>query len=66
MPGITNLLENGSTNIYKDKLNSYIKKYWHYDNVTKYSECQFMVNYNLWAKKRVIKQVIQKQEKYIP
>jgi len=51
MPGITNLLENDSTNICMDKLNSFIKKYWHYDNVTKYSERQFVVNYNLWAKK---------------
>ena len=51
MPGITNILENDSTNICKDKLNSFIKKYWHYDNVTKYSERQFVVNYNLWAKK---------------
>lgn len=51
MPGITNLLENDSTNICKDKLNSFIKKYWHYDNVTKYSERQFVINYNLWAKK---------------
>ena len=28
-----------------------MKKYWHYDNITKYSIRQFVVNYNQWAKK---------------
>lgn len=51
MPQITTLLENDSQNPSRDKLNAFVKKYWHYDNITKFTQQQFVVNYNLWAKK---------------
>ena len=51
MPQITTLLENDSQDIKRDKLNGFVKKYWHYDNITKFSQQQFTTNYNQWAKK---------------
>lgn len=51
MPQITILLENDSQNIKRDKLNAFSKKYWHYDNITKFSQKQLIVNYKQWAKK---------------
>lgn len=50
MPGITNLLRNHDF-VGKYKLNSFIKKYWHYDNITKKSENQFLKSYSQWARK---------------
>lgn len=51
MPQITILLENDSQDIKRDKLNAFVKKYWHYDNITKFSQQQFITNYKQWAKK---------------
>ena len=51
MPQITTLLENDSQDIKRDKLNAFVKKYWHYDNITKFTQRQFIANYNQWAKK---------------
>lgn len=51
MPQITTLLENDSQDIKRDKLNAFVKKYWHYDNITKITQRQFIANYNQWAKK---------------
>jgi transposase len=59
MPQITTLLENDSQDIKRDKLNGFVKKYWHYDNITKFSQQQFITNYNQWAKRRNI--VLSKQ-----
>ncbi|NFR88521.1 IS110 family transposase [Clostridium botulinum] len=50
MPGITNLLRNHDY-VGKYKLNSFVKEYWHYDNITKKSETQFIESYLKWAKK---------------
>lgn len=51
MPGINKLLKNSSTNSNKDKLNSFTKEYWHYDNITRKNETQFVTSYLNWAKK---------------
>ncbi len=51
MPGITKLLRNHTENINKDKLNAFVKEFWHYDNITKYTEKQFIVRYLKWAKR---------------
>lgn len=51
MPEITDLLQNSSQNPKSDKLNSFAKAYWHYDNITKKSEKQFIESYLKWAKK---------------
>lgn len=50
MPGITNLLRNHDY-IGKYKLNSFVKEFWHYDNITKKSETQFIESYKKWAKR---------------
>lgn len=51
MPQIGTLLENDSQNIKKDKLNSFVVKFVHYDNITKMSENRFVTAYTNWAKK---------------
>lgn len=52
MPGIKKLLQGKrSDNPIKDKLADFIKKYWHYDNITKKSEDRFVSSYCQWAKK---------------
>lgn len=50
MPGITTLLRNHD-HAGKYKLNSFVKEYWHYDNITKKSEKQFITSYLKWAKR---------------
>lgn len=65
MPLITTLLENDSQDPTRDKLNAFVKKYWHYDNITKFTQPQFVVNYNLWAKKRRIPDKSNKSRKNI-
>ena len=52
MPGIKKLLQNRSDKPQKDKLNDFVKEYWHYDNITKKSEKQFIISYLKWAKKK--------------
>ena len=52
MPGIKNLLKNRSDKPEKDKLNDFVKEYWHYDNITKKNEKQFINSYFKWAKKK--------------
>lgn len=51
MPKIKSLLRSNSSNFRKDKLTLFAMKYWHYDNITKKSEKQFIDNYDKWAKK---------------
>lgn len=51
MPGVTDLFENSHTHLKKDKLNAFTLKYWHYDNITKLSEKQFIHSYQAWANK---------------
>lgn len=51
MPGIKILLNSRTDKSQKDKLNDFVKEYWHYDNITKKSEKQFINSYLNWAKK---------------
>lgn len=46
-----NINNNDSQNIKRNKLNAFVKKYWHYNNITKFSRKQFIHNYKQWAKK---------------
>jgi transposase len=50
MPGIKTLLRNRSDMPDRDKLCNFAKKYWHFDNITRMSEAEFINNYNTWAK----------------
>lgn len=52
MPGIKTLLLNRSIAPDRDKLCDFVRKYWHYDNITKMSESAFIINYENWAKKK--------------
>ena len=53
MPGIKKILA-GNVPAYstKDKLCDFVEKYWHYDNIKKMSEKQFLVSYEKWAKSK--------------
>ncbi len=52
MPGIKSLLKNNSENPERDKLNDFVEGYWHFDNITKKSEKQFINSYLKWTKKK--------------
>jgi transposase len=52
MPGIKTVLQNNSSHPEKDKLNDFVEEYWHYDNITKKSEKQFINSFKNWAKKK--------------
>jgi len=53
MPGIKKILRgNNSETPTKDKLCDFVEKYWHFDNITKKSEKQFINSYCNWAKKK--------------
>ncbi len=53
MPGIKKILA-GNVPAYstKDKLCDFVDKYWHYDNIKKMSEKQFLVSYEKWVKSK--------------
>lgn len=53
MPGIKKILS-GNVPAYstKDKLCDFVEKYWHYDNIKKFSQGQFIASYERWAKKK--------------
>ena len=53
MPGIKTILQ-GTVPAYstKDKLCDFVEKYWHYDNIKKMSEKQFISDYEKWTKKK--------------
>lgn len=53
MPGIKALLSGKrSEEPTKDKLSDFVAEYWHFDNITKKSESQFIRSYCTWAKKK--------------
>lgn len=51
MPGIKKLLKSRSDNPEMNKLNSFVEVFWHFDNIIKMSEKQFIACYSKWAKK---------------
>lgn len=53
MPGIKSILQ-GTVPAYstKDKLCDFVEKYWHYDNIKKMSEKQFLSDYEKWIKRK--------------
>ena len=50
MPGIKKLLQGWNEATNKDKLSDFVETYWHYDNITKLSEEEFIEDYTKWAK----------------
>lgn len=51
MPDIDKILRSTSSNFEKDKLTAFAQKYWHYDNILKFSQTKFTESYEKWAKK---------------
>ena len=56
MPGIKTLLDDWNKYTGKDKLADFVYEYWHFDNITKKSEKQFLESYSKWAKKKGYRQ----------
>lgn len=53
MPGIKQLLKGTrSDQPTKDKLSDLVAEYWHYDNITKMGENEFVSDYRRWAKEK--------------
>lgn len=52
MPGIKKELTSWNNRTGRDKLADFVDQYWHYDNITKKSEKQFIEHYLKWAKKK--------------
>lgn len=52
MPGIKKEFKSWDSDNGKDKLSDFVEKYWHYDNIRKKSERQFVESYLNWAKKK--------------
>ena len=56
MPGIKTLLSDWNKYTGKDKLSDFAYEYWHFDNIKKKSEKQFLESYSKWAKKKGYRQ----------
>ena len=56
MPGIKTLLCDWNKYTGKDKLADFAYEYWHFDNITKKSEKQFLESYSKWANKKGYRQ----------
>lgn len=52
MPGIKELLNSFNESNGKDKLGDFVDKYWHFDEIKKMSEEEFIKDYNKWAKEK--------------
>jgi len=52
MPGIKTLLNGWNESSGKDKLSDFVEEYWHYDNISKKSEKQFINSYLKWTEKK--------------
>lgn len=52
MPGIKELLSTFNETNGKDKLGDFVDKYWHFDEITKMSEMEFINDYKKWAKEK--------------
>lgn len=52
MPGIKTLLKGWIESSGKDKLSDFVEEYWHFDNISKKSEKQFVNSYIKWAEKK--------------
>lgn len=52
MPGIKRYFGGWSEVSGKDKLSDFVEEYWHYDNITRKSEKQFVRSYSNWAKRK--------------
>ena len=56
MPGVKKEFNSWDSENGKDKLSDFAEHYWHYDNIRKKSERQFVESYLKWAKKKGYRQ----------
>jgi len=52
MPGIKPLLRSQSDHSNQEKLCVVVARYWHFDNITRYSESRFVKDFSCWAKQK--------------
>lgn len=52
MPGIKGMLASWNEGNRKDKLSDFVERFWHYDNITRLSEKEFIEQHTLWAKEK--------------
>lgn len=52
MPGIKTMLASWNEGNRKDKLSDFVERFWHFDEITKYTESEFMDAYITWAKEK--------------
>ena len=52
MPGIADKMRLSAEATGKDKLRDFVENFWHYDNITRMTEKQFIRAYEKWAKKK--------------
>lgn len=52
MPGVKPLLRSQSEYSNQEKLCAVVFKYWHFDNITRFSEKRFVNDFTRWAKKK--------------
>lgn len=56
MPGIKTMLASWNEGNRKDKLSDFVEQFWHFDEITKYSESEFIDAYVAWAKDKKYQQ----------
>ena len=56
MPGLRGTLDSWNPNNGRDKLADFAEQYWHYDNIRKKTEHQFIESYLKWTKKKGYRQ----------
>ena len=63
MPGIKGEFKSWNPDNGKDKLSDFVDHYWHYENIAKRSERQFVESYVKWAKRKGYRQSQEKASK---
>lgn len=56
MPGIKTMLASWNEGNRKDKLSDFVERFWHFDEITKCSESEFIDAYVAWAKEKKYQQ----------
>ena len=52
MPGIKKFFQRTNSMSGKNKFADFVEKYWHCDNITRFSEEEFIADYNSWTKQK--------------
>ena len=52
MPGVKTLLRSQSEHSNQEKLCAVVSRYWHFDNITRFTETRFVKDFAVWGKKK--------------